>query len=173
MPNPLEHSAPRLAEAPGLISPHIANLTGVFSRLAEQHRELAALLRRAEHASDPDKRRDLWGTIRRELLSHERAELSEVYSVIGQFEAVRDIARRHAPEARELEAAALELDAISCDAPAWASGLRQLSTLLEDHAQEEEHDYFPRAQEALGPTRAQALEPIFLNAQQRILAELT
>src|SRR5687767_1231587 len=55
-------------------------LAGVFETLAEQHRQILYLLRRASSTRGRAKRRELWTQARRQLLSHERAEEQAVYA---------------------------------------------------------------------------------------------
>jgi hypothetical protein len=58
------------------VKARLTGLVGVFATLAEQHGEVAALLQSARRSDE--KFAELWPTIRRELISHEHAELREV-----------------------------------------------------------------------------------------------
>jgi len=77
-------------------------LVGVFKTLAEQHGEVSALMKRVKHHAD--KRADLWPVIRLELVSHEKGELREVYSVLRDLPETRALADHHEAEASELSA---------------------------------------------------------------------
>jgi hemerythrin superfamily protein len=172
MPNPIEKIAAKGAGKAAAVGARAKGLTGVFNKLAEQHKEAAVLLKRAEGVDDPAKREDLWRTIRRELLSHERAELSTVYPALKQDAAVSDIPAHHNQEVPELEAAIAAVDAAGFDSPSWKTRVGQLRALVEQHAKEEENELFPRAEEALGKQASAELEDRFMAAKERAAKSL-
>jgi len=139
-------------------------LTGVFRTLAEQHGEVSALMRRV--VGHADKRMDLWPKIRQELLSHERGELDEVYPALRQFAETRGLADRHQQEAGELSSLIEQINRATPASDEWSRFFEQLVTMVEQHAEEEERDIFPKAQKVLGPDRAKQLEPRFLAAKK-------
>ncbi|HTV20056.1 MAG TPA: hemerythrin domain-containing protein [Polyangiaceae bacterium] len=169
MPNPLENVASKAAGKAAALSARAKGLSGVFATLAEQHREAGVLLKRAAGVDDVEKRRDLWSTLRRELLSHERGELNVVYPTLEQHPATRDIAQRHAADAHTLETTINEIDAAGCASPQWKPLLERLVTLVQHHVDEEEHEFFPRAQEAIGKDAASDLEAPFMAARERAM----
>jgi hemerythrin superfamily protein len=167
MPNPIEKIAAKGAGKAAAIGARAKGLTGVFNTLAEQHHEAAVLLKRAESADDPTKRADLWQTIRRELLSHERAELNVVYPALKQNAAVSDIPRHHNDEVPALEAAIREIDAAGFESPSWSQLVGRLRNLVEHHATEEENEFFPRAEDALGKDASAELDGRFMAAKEQ------
>ena len=86
----------------------IEGLTGIFRQLAEEHGEATALLKRLVDA-DAERRAELFPLVRKELLSHERAELSELYSLLVGHVETRSIAEEHDQEAGEMESLINEL----------------------------------------------------------------
>jgi hypothetical protein len=172
MPNPLEKVAAKSAGKVAAVSARAKGLTGVFNKLAEQHKEAATLLKRAEKTDDPAKREDLWTTVRRELLSHERGELRVVYPVLAQNAATRDIAQRHSEEAQTLESTISQIDTAGYESRNWSTSIRQLITLVEQHVEEEESEFFPRAQDAIGKGAADDLEERFMAAKEREMEAL-
>lgn len=169
MPNPLENVAAKTAAKAANVAARAKGLTGVFAKLAEQHQEAAVLLKRAAGVDDVEKRRDLWATLRRELLSHERGELQVVYPALEGLPDTQDIVLRHADEADTLEAAITEIDIAGCSSPNWQAHLQRLIALVTKHVDEEESDFFPRAQEALGKDGARDLEGPFMAAKERVM----
>jgi hemerythrin superfamily protein len=167
MPNPIEKIAAKGTGKVAAVGARAKGLTGVFNKLAEQHEEAAMMLERAASADDPAKREDLWRTIRRELLSHERGELNAVYPALKQEPATQDIAREHNAEVPELEAAIAEIDLVGFNSSEWKPLIERLTTLVKAHAKEEENVFFPRAQEALGKEKAAKLEEPFIAAKKR------
>jgi hemerythrin superfamily protein len=148
------------------VKARLSGLVGVFATLAEQHGEVAALLERAKHSDD--KFAELWPKIRRELISHEKAELREVYPALRANDTTRELANRHEAEATQLEQLIEIIDELAIRSPARREEFEQLVELVLYHAREEETDIFPRAQEALGKQRAEELKERFLTAKQQI-----
>jgi hemerythrin superfamily protein len=167
MPNPIENVIAKGRGMVGAVEARAKGLKGVFVKLAEQHREAAALLSRAESATDTEKRRDLWREIKKQLVSHERAELSEIYPMLSAYDTTRDIVARHGQEAQVLESTIRQIDAMTFDTPAWKTSIERLTALVKQHVEEEEGDFFPRAQEAIGDEAAKQLEEPFMRAKQR------
>lgn len=167
MPNPIENVMAKGAGKIAAVEARAKGLKGVFTKLAEQHREAATLLARADSATDPEKRRDLWREIKKQLISHERAELTEVYPPLSAYDSTRDIVARHGQEANELETTIQQIDAMNFDTPAWKPAIERLTALVKQHVAEEEGEFFPRAQEALGDEAAKQLEEPFMRAKQR------
>jgi hypothetical protein len=172
MPNSIEQLTSKVAGKAGAISARARGLTGVFNRLAEQHKEAASLLKRAEVTSDPEKRWDLWNTIRAELLSHEQGELREVYPAFDRHVSLRNIVEEHADDADLLETTIKELDEIDVTSDAWGVALKRLIAAVERHAEEEEREFFPRAQDVLGKNETSALEQRFLAVQESVKKQL-
>jgi hypothetical protein len=172
MNNPLEQVKAKVAGISGAVEARVKGLKGVFMKLAEQHHEVASLLSTAESTEDYTKRAELWSQIRRELVSHEQAELLSVYPILEDYEATRDIVRRHTEEAGELEAAVRELDGIGFQSDAWRPSLERLIALVKAHVELEEEQFFPRAQETLGDDAARELETPFTRAKQLALEKL-
>jgi hypothetical protein len=150
----------------------VKGLTGVFSVLAQQHREAATLLAHVQRVDDLEKRHALWLQARGELICHERAELSTLYPLIAENELNAEIATRHAEEAQQLETAIANIDALGPASSGWAEALESLIALVQQHIEEEEHDFFPRAQDSMGTGAANALERPLLAAHARCRYEL-
>lgn len=152
------------------VKARLTGLVGVFKTLAEQHGEVTALLERAK-ASD-EKFTQLWPTIKRELLSHERAELREVYPVLRMHETTRELADHHDAEAQQLEMMIANIDELAIGSSERREMFEQLIDTVLHHAREEESDIFPKAQDAIGKDVAVGLEAKFLAAKQHIAAAI-
>ena len=148
------------------IKARLSGLVGVFKTLAEQHGEVTMLLERARASNE--KFVQLWPTIRRELISHEKAELREVYPMLRTREATRPLAEEHDLEAQELEQLIAAIDALPVAAPERAEVYNRLVNSVVEHAREEEREIFPKAQEAIGKPQAEALAATFLAAKHQI-----
>jgi hemerythrin superfamily protein len=142
-------------------------LVGVFSTLAEQHSQVAAML--AQLQQDPSTRDVQWPAVRRELVSHEHSEVRELYPVLRQYEALRALADHHDEEARELDALIGRLDTLDIRSDEWGEVLDTVASTVLHHAkQEEEQQIFPAAQEAIGEARAIELDAKVLLARQQL-----
>ena len=161
MPSSVDSTASKVMGAVKNVKATFKGLTGVFKHLMEEHGKVGALLRRLKGSSDEDLRAELYPTIRRELLAHERGEMIAVYPVLAQFTETAGIAAEHEREAAELEAAIAAVDALSFDAPNWSASFERLATLVEEHVDQEESEFFPKAQAVLGEDEAKALLPRF------------
>jgi iron-sulfur cluster repair protein YtfE (RIC family) len=172
MANPVEHVKAKVAGITGAVEARFKGLKGVFMKLAEQHHAVSSLLSDAEKTDDFTRRAALWAEIRRELVSHEQAELLQVYPVLEDYETTREIAHQHTEAAAELEAAVQELDSIGFQSDAWQPALERLIARVQAHVELEEEQLFPRAQEALGDEAARELEGPFERARELALARL-
>jgi len=152
------------------VKARLSGLVGVFKTLAEQHGEVTALLERAK--TSDEKFTELWPTNRRELLSHEKAEMREVYPVLRARDATRQLAEHHDAEAAKLEQLIANVDELAVASPARRELFQQLIDTVIEHAHEEETDIFPKAQEAIGKSQAEDLNAKFLGAKRQIAATL-
>lgn len=159
MPNPVDTM---ISKIKGVIKP-IEGLQGVFRTIAQQHREISALLKRLQE--HPDKRPELWPEVRRELLSHERAEMRVVFPVLREHTATRAHAEHHDTEADEMEDL---IDEIDSQAIGWRPLFDKLVHAVLRHAEEEEKVIFPVAQEVIGKVAAEDLDQRFLAAKGQV-----
>jgi len=165
MPNRMDSMLSKGAGVMKGFKARLEGLTGVFKTLAEQHGEVAAMLKRLQ--SKPEKQAELWPEIRRELLSHERGEIREIYPVLRQHVQTRALAEHHDQEAAEMERLIEQLDTATADD--WRRLFDQLTDTVIHHANEEENSIFPKAQEAIGDKAAKDLEARFLAAKNQLM----
>jgi len=111
--------------------------------------------------SDAEKRGELYPTIRSELLAHERGELNVVYPELERHPETSGIAGMHSEQASELQAAIAAVDALAYSDAGWRSAFERLVELVGEHVEQEESDFFPKAQKAIGDKKAEALLPRF------------
>src|SRR5689334_13823575 len=99
MQNPIESAIAKVAGVTAAVDARFKGLRGVFTKLAEQHHQVDVLLQSAQATTDFVKRAQLWRQIRKELISHEQAELLEVYPLLEAHEATQLMAAAHASHA--------------------------------------------------------------------------
>jgi hemerythrin superfamily protein len=145
---------------------------GVFETLVEQHRRVLEQLVEASSSQAVSTRQERWADARRRLLSHERAEMRVVYARLQDTQGVGSMLEQHTQQAAELETAIQELDATDAASDLWIERLRDVMVMLADHVQDEEQDFFPRAQRLLGENTARELDEPFISTQRDLLHEL-
>jgi hypothetical protein len=170
MPNGIEKTIAKTAGVAKAAKARIQGLSGVFNTLAEQHTEASVLLQRTRAATGA-KQQNLWKEVKAELLSHERAELQEIYRVLGEYPRLRDVVASHGMDATTLEAAIEQVDACAFDTEDWAYALDALLYLVQQHAEQEEQVFFPVAIDVIGKQKAKALEQPFEAARQAHLVQ--
>lgn len=144
------------------VKARLSGLVGVFNKLAEQHGQVSAMLKRVQ--GNQDKRTELWPTIRKDLLAHERAELRTVYPELKLHDMTKLMAEDHDREAVELEELIHKIDGALMTSDEWGRLFDDLVDMIQRHVQEEEKSIFPKALETIGPQRARELEATFLTA---------
>jgi thioredoxin-like negative regulator of GroEL len=173
MPNSLEKAAEKAMGTVKGAKATLKGLSGVFKKLMQEHGEVSALMKRVSMSGEESVRAELYPTIRKELLSHEKGELKAVYPVLAQYAATSEIADTHAREASELDAAIQALDALEFSGEEWAPAFEHLFGLVKRHVAEEEGDFFPKAQETIGDAQAKAIEGRYEAAKKSALAEVS
>ena len=148
MTNKIEEIASKATGFAKAAKATLAGFNGVFRHLVQEHGEVSALLMRLKLSSDPAKRRELWPTIRNELLSHEQAEKREIYPAFRQVSELQTMAVEHDRDADDLEEVISELSATPVESEQWHSILERLIAQVEEHVRDEEEEYFPIADRA-------------------------
>jgi hypothetical protein len=75
-------------------------------------------------------RKDLYPTIRRELLAHEKGEVEAVYPALAQIPETRSVAMRHHDDAKELEAGVTAVDALAFGDANWGAAFEQIAAVV-------------------------------------------
>jgi hemerythrin superfamily protein len=166
MPNRMHSFVAKTAGKVKAVKARLDGLVGVFKTLAEQHAEVKVLLRKLQ--DNPEMKAELWPDIRRNLLSHEKAELNEVYSVLRVHAPTAELADHHDEEAAEMQGLIDEIE--TADSETWQMLYDELVDSVSFHAAEEEKEIFPKAQQVIGDKVAKQLDELFLAAQKQIAA---
>ncbi len=169
MSNVIEEAAAKAAGKFAAVQATVRGLRGVFRKLAEEHKEVAILLKRAGTTTDSAKRVNLWAKVRAEMTAHERAELQEVYPDFEAHPALIEVVTVHELEAKEMMTLIERLDRTAIDSPQWVLVLRAIEQVWMKHAEREESQFFPRIQGVIGNARAEELELRYVYARTAIL----
>jgi hypothetical protein len=172
MPNPVEKVASEVMGAAKSAKARLEGLTGVFQHLAREHGEVTALLLRVKGSGDPKVRAELFPKIRAELLSHEKGELTNVYPGFARQPSLAAFAEEHNNEAGELEAAIAEVTDTPYDDDLWQSRFESLVDLVTRHVKEEESEWFPAAEKALGKSWTEEVLPRYEATKSKVMKTL-
>jgi hemerythrin superfamily protein len=157
---------------PSKFTPSFRGSSGVFGQLIADHREVAALFEGLFAAKGLEKRRALWLQASAMLISHERAEQQEVYEVFRAYSPLQGIVEEHSHQTPLIETLVTELDELPMSSPDWLLTLQRLVTTVNQHVEEEETDFFPKAYAALGRDRAERMDAPYLTARRSLLRTL-
>lgn len=150
----------------------LKGLNGIFRALAAEHGQVEILLKRLAKTTDPGARAELFPTIRKELLAHERSEMVVLYPALRHHPETRNLADDHNRDALGMERMLDELHAMEFGSEDWGVRFEALIEMVESHARQEENEVFPAGQKAIGQERAEALTEGYLQTKQTILQEL-
>jgi len=160
MPNTLEQLTVKAVGTVKAVKAGFNGLRGVFLHLAEEHGEVIAMMKQMSKSKDAQVRHEHYAKLRVELLSHEHAELAELYPALAHLESTRELVTLHDRQATQLESAIREpfgIDALDPSSDAWGLAFDRLLVLVEQHVALEEGEIFPKAQAVLGEAAAEAL----------------
>lgn len=172
MPNRVQEIASRGLGAMKALKATVTGVTGVFKRLSEEHGAVTALLVRVKSSSDPAVRRELFPTIRSELLAHERGEMRVIYPAFRLRPELQAIAEEHDAEAGLLEQKLEQLRATDAGDASWKGKFDQLVELVSHHTKKEENDYFRKASRILGKEESQRLLSAYEASKADAMREL-
>jgi hypothetical protein len=169
MPSRIEKAATQVMGAAKGAMATVEGLSGVFKQLSREHGELAALLARVTMTTEPAVRSEFFPSIREDLLSHEKGELAEVYSVFRRHPDLVAYAEMHEREAATLERTVERLSLIPYDDDRWGPIFGDLVNAVEHHIREEEGEFFPQANRILGKQAAEDMLPRYEAARDAAL----
>jgi len=147
---------------------------GIFSTLQKDHAEVSSLMTRlaATRASDDEQsahRRDLFETIRSELLAHASAEETTFYARLKSEPDIFTIIGESIEDHQRVDDLLEELYRLGTDSLIFDSRFDELFATVEHHVAEEENRLFPRAKEALAPEEIEALDDAFKRQKRSML----
>lgn len=146
----------------------LKGLVGVFRTLTEQHGEVAVLLERAKASNE--KFTELWPFLKKELISHEKAEVRELYPYLRIYPETRALADHHDAEAGKLEWLIAKIDELPIGAQERRDRYDELVEMVVHHASEEESEIFAKAQDCMGKDLARQVDAKY-QATKKVIAD--
>jgi hypothetical protein len=149
---------------------------GVLNTLEGEHAEVAMLMRacleEGHDDHDPEAlecRRELYRTIRLQLLSHAKAEELEVYGVLELRPATRERATHNQIEHREIEHLIRRLDHMAESDLGWMPTFASLQMKVEAHVKDEEELLFEEAKQVLDKQELREIDERYKTTKGRIV----
>ena len=118
--------------------------------LKQDHQNVKQLFREAEAAEDPKRRKELFDHIETELEVHTQIEETVFYPAMEQHEELKDLVAEARDEHEEVKELLEDMESMSPDDEEFESSLQELIENVEHHAEEEEQEMFPKAQQIVG-----------------------
>lgn len=131
----------------------------IYEALINDHRKLQDILDRlvALNEGDEDKRHELIGQVRDELIPHSRAEEAVFYNSIRAISTAQDLAWHGYEEHMLAESLLRTLQAADKIDIEWKGGAKKLRDALNHHIKEEEEQMIPVAQQLFTKEEAEVM----------------
>lgn len=113
---------------------------------------------------DSGDRRQLFKQLTRELAIHADAEERHFYVPLIEIDSTQDDARHGIAEHHEIEELVAKVEDAAFDSSAWLKHAETLADKVLHHLEEEEQDYFPKANQVLSDDQSEELGDHYLNA---------
>ena len=119
--------------------------------LEDDHKDMKKLLEEIGSTEDDavEKRKDLFGRIRKELQMHEKIEEEIFYPALKEHPKAKDIVLEGYEEHHAVDVLLDELDEVPFDNERWAPKMTVIKENIEHHIEEEEEDMFEKARSIL------------------------
>lgn len=117
-------------------------------------------------SGDSDNRRQLFEQVKHELAIHADAEERYFYVPLIKIDATQDDARHGIAEHHEIEELVEKVEEADFDSSAWLKHAKNLADKVLHHLDEEEQDYFPKADKVLSDEQASELGDQYLSAMK-------
>ncbi|HEY7320106.1 MAG TPA: hemerythrin domain-containing protein [Candidatus Binatia bacterium] len=112
--------------------------------LKQDHQKVKGLFQETKHATDQNKRKDLFDKIDAELEVHTHIEETVFYPAINEHEELRDMVAEALEEHQEAKTMLEELEDLGAESHDFDSKLQELIEAVEHHVEEEEGEMFPK-----------------------------
>lgn len=135
----------------------------VFSVLKKEHKEIKALLKKAE--KDPGQ----FQAFTEELTTHVRAEEQTVYKPLMKEQAVHEMILEGLEEHHVVNLVVKEMQKSKAGDEVWKAKFKVMTENLEHHIEEEEQQMFPAAEKAIGREKAVQMAEQYSKAEKQLV----
>lgn len=131
----------------------------LYQLLRQDHQKAKRLFERLGEVAEPatSTRERLFQELKQELERHTELEEKHFYPALERHDEIRDLVGEALEEHDEIGELIEALDQAEQDGGEWVMRFTELQEEVEFHVEEEEAELFPRAQELLEPSEAEAI----------------
>lgn len=144
----------------------------IYAHLHHEHERMMQLFDEIEDCEDQGQRQQLFAELKREIITHSKAEERVFYRALQTDEDAGELISDAITEHKEAERFLQDLDGMSCGSEEWLDTLQQLRSALEHHVEEEESEIFDTAHEVLTDEEAMQMSQQMEREEQRVQQEL-
>lgn len=108
-------------------------------------------------SNEKEKRRELLGQLREELIRHSHAEEKVFYPPLREKQPSHDLIEEGLHEHHSIEERLSHINAIPLDSDDWVDQVQSLKDCVEHHVREEEGEIFPKARQLLGDQELESM----------------
>ncbi|MBD8524623.1 hemerythrin domain-containing protein [Pseudomarimonas arenosa] len=144
----------------------------IFETLRQDHdrqRRLVELLEKTE--GDSRARRELFAMLKAELSSHAAAEERHFYAPLIACDLTQEKARHSIAEHHEIDELVESLEEVDMSSSAWLRRAKLLFDRVKHHLEEEEHEVFQLARNALSRAQIVQLGDEYVGSMEEFRAE--
>lgn len=166
MVHPTEIASEIFGRLRGIAKQIVEGHGGIFRELAKEHGELTLLFDRIVASDDIGVRKEVFPTLREELLSHGKAEQREFYPVLQNSEECRPLIEQALLDHREIEQLVEELHGLEYSDPIWSERCTKLKNMVATHVDLEENQIFEKAKDLLSRDELDQMEKRYQAARK-------
>jgi hemerythrin superfamily protein len=139
----------------------------IFEHIMKEHREVEGMLRRLSEGYNEA----VFNKLKLSLKAHMAAEEASLYPAMNDEE--REMIQHATEEHRGVGKMLLELSRADKDGDAFTDGIEELTSILNDHVQEEEEEMIPKARDMFDESQIKDLSAKFDEVDEKISQKAT
>jgi hemerythrin superfamily protein len=141
---------------------------GILGTLEGEHTEVRSLMADLVDSKTLEKQRDLYATIRQELLMHSQGEEQGIYAQARAHESTRSLVDRAVQDHAEMKQLIGALDKLDFGSAQWLQKFGTLRSTVERHVEYEEQRLFTAVNDALSKDALRDLDDRYKAYRKRI-----
>jgi hemerythrin superfamily protein len=140
--------------------------------LKKDHEKVKSLFKQFEkQEDDPERARQTFEEIAKELQVHSKLEEQIFYPELRDYKETHDLVLEAVEEHHVVDTLIEELSGMSADDEAFSAKCTVLKENVEHHVEEEEGEFFPKAEKILGKARSEWLCEQMQQLKQQLAGE--
>ena len=143
----------------------------IYEILKKDHKAVAEMFKKIEHTTERAQkgRKDLFATLREQLLAHAKAEQEVLYAPLLARVDDRSLTLEAFEEHRSIELMFDEVDRCPVDDERWLAKVTVLREIVEHHVEEEEGELFKTARKHFSKEEARDIGELMVARKAELL----